>query len=199
MKLSSLWVASTMLAVWQSSLIAADTVPVPADSVLKAEGNVAFTEGPAWHPDGNVYFSDIANSRIMRRDRTGQIHIYRTPSGRTNGLLFDHQGRLLCCEGGGVDSNRRVTRIEHDGTITVLADNYRGRKLNSPNDLAIDSQGRIYFTDPRYRDRSGIEQFDEKRQEIEGVYRIDGVGKVERVITHEVDRPNGILVSHKDK
>ncbi len=199
MKLSSLLLASYTLTVLQGTLIAADTLPVPPDSVLKAEGNVAFTEGPAWHPNGNVYFSDIANSRIMRRDRTGQIHVFRTPSGRTNGLLFDHQGRLLCCEGGGVDSNRRVTRIEHDGTITVLADNYRGRKLNSPNDLAIDSRGRIYFSDPRYRDRTGIEQFDEKRQEIEGVYRIDGVGKVERVITHEVDRPNGILVSHEDK
>ena len=88
MKLSSLLVASCMLTVFHGMLIAAD--PVPADAVLKAEGNVAFTEGPAWHPDGNVYFSDIANSRIMRRDRTGKIHVFRTPSGRTNGLLFDH-------------------------------------------------------------------------------------------------------------
>ena len=173
--------------------------PVPAKSKLKAEVRVAFTEGPAWHPTGNVYFSDIANNRIMRRDRNGQLHVFRTPSGRTNGLLFDHQGRLLCCEGGGADSNRRVTRTELDGTITLLADNYRGKKLNSPNDLTIDSKGRIYFSDPRYRDRTGIEQFDQDGREIEGVYRIDAVGKVARIITHEVDRPNGIVVSPRDE
>ena len=199
MKLSSLMVACCSLFVLPDALTAAEPLPVPADSVLKAEGNVAFTEGPAWHPSGNVYFSDIANSRIMRRDRTGQIHVYRTPSGKTNGLLFDHKGRLLCCEGGGADSNRRVTRIELDGTITVLADRYRGKKLNSPNDLAIDYRGRIYFTDPRYRNPSGMEQLDEKGVPIEGVYRIDDVRRVKRVLTHEVDRPNGILVSHGSK
>lgn len=178
---------------------AADDRPVAQNARLKAEVRVAFTEGPAWHPSGNVYFSDIANNRIMRRDRKGQLHVYRTPSGNTNGLLFDHRGRLLCCEGGGLGSNRRVTRTELDGTITVLADNYRGKKLNTPNDLAIDSQGRIYFTDPRYGDRTGIEQFDEQGREIEGVYRIDDAGKVERIISHEVERPNGILVSARDK
>ena len=176
-----------------------DEPPIPSDSELKIEGQVAFTEGPAWHPSGNVYFSDIANSRIMRRDRKGQIHVFRTPSGRTNGLLFDHQGRLICCEGGGAASNRRVTRTELDGTITIIADNYRDKKLNSPNDCTLDSKGRIYFTDPRYGSRRGLEQFDENGREIEGVYRIDDVGKVERIITHEVDRPNGILVSIGDK
>ena len=162
---------------------------------LKAEVRVAFTEGPVWHPTGNVYFSDIANNRIMRRDRNGELHVFRTPSGRTNGMVFDRQGRLLCCEGGGADSNRRITRTELDGTITILADHFQGKKFNSPNDLTIDSQGRVYFTDPRYRDRRGIEQFDEEGGEIEGVYRIDDVGKVARVITHEVDRPNGIAIS----
>jgi gluconolactonase len=175
--------------------LAADELPVPKTSALKAEVRVAFTEGPVWHPSGNVYFSDIANNRIMRRDRKGELHIFRTPSGRTNGMLFDRDGRLLCCEGGGADSNRRVTRTEHDGTITVLADSFRGKKLNSPNDLTIDSQGRIYFTDPRYRDRSGLEQFDADGRAIEGVYRIDAPGKIARVISHEVDRPNGIAVS----
>jgi gluconolactonase len=188
--------ASLLCAALTSSLLAAE--PIPADSQLKAEGRVAFTEGPAWHPSGNVYFSDIANNRIMRRDANGQIHVFRTPSGRTNGLLFDHQGRLLCCEGGGIDSNRRVTRTELNGTITVLADNYRGKKLNSPNDLAIDSKGRIYFTDPRYRDRSDMQQRDDRNAPIEGVYRIDDVGKVSRIITREVDRPNGIFVSGDD-
>jgi gluconolactonase len=181
-----------------ASATAADP-PVPSDSVLREEVRVAFTEGPAWHPSGNVYFSDIANDRIMRRDPKGEVHIYRTPSGRTNGNLFDLEGRLVCCEGGGLGSNRRITRLEHDGTITVLADNYHGKRFNSPNDLAIDSKGRIYFSDPRYGSRAGIEQLDDAGREIEGVYRIDGVGKVERIITHEADRPNGLLVSPDDK
>ncbi len=173
--------------------------PIPTDAKLKLEGRVAFTEGPAWHPDGNVYFSDIANNRIMRRDANGEIHVFRTPSGRTNGILFDHQGRMLCCEGGGLDSNRRITRTEPNGTITVLADRFQNGKFNSPNDLAIDSKGRIYFTDPRYGDRSEMQQRDAAGREIEGVYRIDTTGKIARVITHEVDRPNGILVSPGDK
>lgn len=173
--------------------------PIPADSQLQLEGRVAFTEGPAWHPDGNVYFSDIANNRIMRRDADGVIHIFRTPSGRTNGIIFDHQGRMLCCEGGGLDSNRRITRTELNGTITVLAKQFQDSKFNSPNDLAIDSKGRIYFTDPRYGDRSDMQQRDSDGRAIEGVYRINDVGKVERIITHEVDRPNGILVSPDDK
>lgn len=174
-------------------------LPIAADSQLQEETRVAFTEGPAWHPDGNVYFSDIANNRIMRRDRNGQLHIFRTPSGHTNGLLFDLQGRLLCCEGGGPASNRRVTRTEHDGTITVLADHYGGRKLNSPNDIAIDSKGRIYFSDPRYGSRANLEQFDEDGNEVEGVYRIDEDGSIIRVLTHEVDRPNGLMVSAGDR
>ena len=89
-------------------------------STLKVEGRVAFTEGPAWHPNGNVFFSDIANNRIMRRDPSGQMHVFRTESGRTNGLLIDREGRLICCEGGGPEGNRRVTRIENNGTISVL-------------------------------------------------------------------------------
>ena len=68
---------------------------------LKLEGAVAFTEGPAWHPSGNVYFTDIANNRIMRRDPSGVMHVFRIPSGRANGLLFDHEGNLMACEGGG--------------------------------------------------------------------------------------------------
>ena len=91
------------------------------DGDLNLEGAVAFPEGPAWHADGNVYFTDIANNRIMRRDKSGAMHIFRTPSGRANGLLFDHQGRLMACEGGNEGGNRRVTRTEKDGTITILA------------------------------------------------------------------------------
>lgn len=177
----------------------ADEQTEPVVGELKVEGLVAFTEGPAWHPSGNVYFTDIVNNRIMRRDPKGAMHVWRTPSGRANGLLFDTKGRLMACEGGGPEGNRRVTRTELDGTITVLADSYQGKRFNSPNDLALDSRGRLYFTDPRYGDRGDIEQFDGHGKEIEGVYRIDPDGSVTRIITHEVDRPNGIYVSSGDK
>jgi|TARA_B100000959_G_scaffold287515_1_gene373374 gluconolactonase len=168
------------------------------NSQLTLEGIVAFTEGPAWHPSGNVYFTDIANNRIMRRDPKGAMHVFRTPSGRANGLLFDQSGRLMACEGGSEGGNRRVTRTEENGTVTVLAERYQGKRFNSPNDLAVDSKGRIYFSDPRYGNRDDLEQFDDHGKEIEGVYRIDGPGKITRIITHEVHRPNGILVSADD-
>jgi gluconolactonase len=110
-------------------------------------------------------------------------------------LLFDRQGRLVVCESG----KRRVTRTEPDGTIIVLTDNYQGQRYNTPNDLTVDSKGRIYFTDPRYGSRAGMEMRDERGKLVEGVYRVDAPGKVARIITHEVDRPNGILVTPDDR
>ncbi len=174
-------------------LIAQDIVA--PDARVESLGRVAFTEGPAWHPDGSVYFSDIENNRIMRLSPDGLLNVFRTPSGKANGLLFDHQGRLIACEGG----NRWVTRTESDGTIRVLANRYEGKKFNSPNDVTIDSQGYLYFTDPRYGDRSNLELFDADGKSIEGVYRIDPDGKVTRILTHEIERPNGIAVSPDDK
>ena len=186
-----------ILAASTTSLTAAE--PIPDAASLKVEGTVAFTEGPAWHPSGNVYFTDIVNNRIMRRDPKGVLHVFRTPSGRANGLAFDVQNRLVACEGGGEGGNRRVTRTELDGTITVLADKHDGKRLNSPNDLAISTRGAIYFTDPRYGDRGDVEQFDGKGREIEGVYRVDPDGTITRLITHEVHRPNGIAFSPDEK
>lgn len=178
---------------------AAAQSPLAADAALKIAGQVSFTEGPAWHPSGNVYFTDITNNRIMRRDPAGEVHVYRTPSGRSNGLLFDAQGRLVCCEGGGPEGNRRVTRIELDGTIKVLADRYEGRRLNSPNDVTCDSQGRLYFSDPRYGDTRDVEQHDADGRIIEGVYRIDLDGRLTRILVHEAQRPNGLAVSPDDR
>ena len=168
-------------------------------SAPKPVGIVAFVEGPAWHPTGNVYFSDGGNNRIMRRDRTGAMHVFRHPSGAANGLLFDLGGRLLACEGPGPGGHRRVTRTEFDGTITVLTDNYQGKKYAGPNDLTIDSKGRIYFTDPRYGPRTGLEIRDKQGRAVEGVYRIDPDGTVTQVITHQVDRPNGIHITPDDR
>ena len=173
--------------------------PIAPDAKVSVVTRVAFTEGPAWHPSGNIYFSDIVNNRIMRVDPNGELHVYRAPSGRSNGLLFDTEQRLICCEGGGPEGNRRVTRIELNGTITVLADRYHGKRLNSPNDVAIDSQSRIYFTDPRYGDAGDVEQYDQGGGPIEGVYRIDHDCSIHRILAHEVDRPNGIAVSPGDE
>ncbi|PYJ86133.1 MAG: gluconolactonase [Verrucomicrobia bacterium] len=151
-------------------------------------------EGPAWHaPSRDLYFT--GGDRITRFDTAGTSHLFREPSGGANGLLFDHQGRLVVCEA----ANRRATRTEPDRATTVLADSYDGMKFNSPNDLTIDSKGRIYFTDPRYGPRDTMELRDEKGNLVEGVYRIDAPGKVQRITGTEVDRPNGILVSPDDK
>ena len=182
------------------AFFALSLLPAQDNVGLKIEGNVAFTEGPAWHAaTKNVYFTDIENNRIMRRDPTGKMHVFRTPSGRANGLLFDKKGRLHACEGGREGGNFRVTRTELDGSITVLTDRFEGKRYNSPNDLVVDSKGRIFFTDPRYGDRGDMEILDDKGKPIEGVYRIDPDGSVSMIIAHEVDRPNGIGISADQK
>jgi len=145
-------------------------------------------EGPAWSPAGSLYFS--GGGQIHRRDADGSpTKVFRADSGGSNGLMFDFEGRLVVCEA----KNRRITRTELNGTITVLADRFEGHRFNQPNDLTIDSKGRIYFSDPRYGSRDGMEM------KVEGVYRIDAPGKVFRVIGKEVERANGVLVSPQDE
>ena len=165
-------------------------------SSLETVAFLAFTEGPLYSGDGSIYFSDIANNRIMRlypsSGTGGKLEVFRYPSGRANGLAFDLEGRLLACEGPDEGGNRRVTRTEKDGRITVLADRYQGKRLNSPNDIDIDAQGRIYFTDPRYSDRSDMELKEEC------VYRIDPDGTLTRIVD-DVERPNGLAVSADQK
>ena len=164
--------------------------PLPAPATT-----IAFTEGPAAAPDGTVYFSDIANNRIMRFDPVaGTVSVFREPSGRANGLLFDVEGRLLACEGnewGDDDGNRRVTRTDMgSGEIEVLCDGSEGKRLNAPNDIAATSSGFLFFTDPCYHDR------DRMQLDHESVYRIDPAGTVTRLITQpDIQRPNGIALS----
>jgi len=149
-------------------------------------------EGPAWHPELGLLTS--GGGHIYRRDRDSKMSVYRENAG-TNGLLFDRDGRLVMCE----PVRRRVSRLEQDGRLAVLAENFAGKRFNQPNDLTVDTRGRIYFTDPQYGDRSKMEMIDAAGRQIEGVYRIDPDGKVTRIITHEVDRPNGIVITPDDK
>jgi gluconolactonase len=171
----------------------AEEKPIFEGKLTELEGKGSAGEGPAWDPKLGILTSG-ADHHIHRFSREGVSSIWRK-NGGTNGLLFDREGRLLACE----PVQRRVTRTEADGTIKVLTDSYEGKKYNQPNDLTVDSKGRIYFSDPRYGDRSGMEQKDEKGQTIEGVYRIDLDGKVTRVLGREVDRANGVLVTPDDK
>lgn len=178
---------------WLLLAFALAASPLPKGAKPANLGAIGAGEGPAWHPSGSLYFS--GGGRITRRDTSGTVTVFREQSG-SNGLLFDREGRLVVCE----SRERRVTRTEPDGKITVLADNYEGKRFNSPNDLTIDSKGRIYFTDPRYGNRDNMETRDTEGRLVEGVYRIDAPGNVARLTTsREVDRPNGILVSPRDE
>lgn len=153
---------------------------------------VAFTEGPAVDKDGNVYFTELITQRILKFDNKGRLTTFREPSNMANGLLIDPQGRLVACEGGTFEragiknqGRPRVTRTNLEtGRIEILADGYEGKPFSGPNDVSIDSKGRLYFTDWT----GGA------------VYRIDAPGKLDRILkAPEVQRPNGIQVSPDDK
>jgi gluconolactonase len=156
-----------------------------------------WAEGPAWFAAGRyVVWSDIPNDRILRYDETdGSVSVFRNPCGNTNGHTVDRQGRLVSCE----HSGRRVSRTEFDGTVTTIADRWNGKRLNSPNDVVVRSDGSIWFTDPAYGIESDYEG-DKAESEIGAchVYRVDRNGKVDAVITDMV-RPNGIAFSLDEK
>ncbi|MEM7302664.1 MAG: SMP-30/gluconolactonase/LRE family protein [Pseudomonadota bacterium] len=151
-----------------------------------------WAEGPVWFGDANcLLFSDIPNNRIMRWTPGVGISIYREPSNFTNGHTRDHQGRLISCEHGG----RRVTRTEHDGSISVLAEGFEGKSLNSPNDVVVKSDGSIWFTDPHYGIMTNYEGYKSEQELPCNVYRVDPKsGKIDAVIT-EMDCPNGLAFS----
>jgi gluconolactonase len=155
------------------------------------------TEGPTVAPDGSIYFSDIPFGKdkgmILRYDpKTNKTTVFTDDSMKANGLKFDAQGRLIACEGSD-HGGRAVTRRDiKTGKREVIADSYKGKKFNAPNDLVIDTKGRIYFTDPRYL---GPEP---RELEHRAVYRIDQDGSVVEV-THECEKPNGIVLSPDEK
>ncbi|MBI3465319.1 MAG: SMP-30/gluconolactonase/LRE family protein [Planctomycetes bacterium] len=178
-------------------------VPLPADllapqSSLQVAAGVCFLEGPAMDAARNIFFSDIAGNRILKLDPQGMVTTFRADSGRTNGNTFDAQGRLISCEGAenGPGGRRRVVRTDMaTGQVEVLAERYEGKRYHSPNDVVVDPQGRIWFTDPLYApDRSIMEH------QHEAVYRIDTDGKVTRVITQPaIGRPNGLAITPDGK
>jgi gluconolactonase len=153
---------------------------------------VAFTEGPAVDRDGNVYFTEMVAQRIMKLSANGVLSTFREHSNNANGLLIDPQGRLVACEGAGSDRTGvplkfkpQITRTDlRTGKMEVLADSYQGKPFVGPNDVTIDGKGRLYFTD------------------LPGgaVYRIDGPGKLARILASpEIQMPNGIQISPDDK
>ena len=170
---------------------------IPADAKLeKVAGDCKFTEGPAADAEGNVYFTDSPSNRIMVLRANGKVEVWNNKSKDANGMRMDARGRLIACCG--EDGARAVHRYEKDGAITVLADRHDGKRLTAPNDLCIDRQGRIWFTDPCYgrKPKDGQEKF--------AVYRIDAdkgepiANKVTRVID-DVAMPNGIAISPDEK
>jgi gluconolactonase len=155
----------------------------PGAAVKKMAGDFKFTEGPAGDGMGDVYFSDIPNNRILKWSLDGKLSTFLESSGGANGLYFDKNGNLLACQG----EARRLVSISPKGEVTVLADQYNGKKFNSPNDLWIDPKGGVYFSDPRYGNRESMEQ------DGEHVYYLKPDHKtVVRVISDMV-RPNGMI------
>lgn len=153
-----------------------------------------WAEGPAWLPaHRSLVWSDIPNNRMLRYDETtGAVGVFREPAGNTNGHTVDRQGRLVSCEHGG----RRVSRTEHDGSITIIADNFQGKKLNSPNDVVVKSDGSVWFSDPSY----GIESDYEGNKGVSEIgrnnlYRVDGDTGEVTIAADDFEAPNGLAFS----
>jgi gluconolactonase len=161
--------------------------------VEKIASGLRWAEGPVWFGDGRyLLWSDIPNNRIMKWDEeTGAVSVFRKPSHNANGNTRDRQGRLLTCE----HDTRRVTRTEYDGRITVLADRYDGKPLNSPNDIVCKSDGSIWFTDPPFGVIGYYEGHLAKAELPTNVYRWDPKSEKLSVVADDVNRPNGLAFS----
>jgi len=190
---------------------ALDEIVTPGTKIEKLAGGFLFTEGPVWVPrtadsDGYLLFSDPNNNIIYRWTPDGQLSIYRTKSGYagadigeygqpgSNGLTLDREGRLTINQHG----YRRVVRLEKNGQLKVLADQFEGKRLNSPNDLVYKSDGALYFTDPPF----GLPKFfDDPRKELpySGVFRVSPDGKQVKLLTTELKGPNGLAFSPDEK
>jgi gluconolactonase len=156
-----------------------------------------WAEGPVWFADGRyLLFSDIPNNRILRwLEETGEVTVFRSPSNYSNGNSRDRQGRLITCE----HDTRRVTRTEYDGTITVLIDRFHDKKLNAPNDVAVHSDGAIWFSDPGYGIMSNYEGHKAPFELPANVYRLDPKTGDATAVATDLDKPNGLCFSPDEK
>jgi gluconolactonase len=164
-----------------------------AGAVERLATGMRWSEGPVWFGDGRyLLWSDIPNDRIMRWDEeTGAVSVFRKPSNYANGNTRDRQGRLVTCEHG----SRRLTRTEYDGSVTVLADRFDGKPLNSPNDVVVKSDDSVWFTDPPFGILSDYEGYRAKPEVTPALYRLDpGSGEL-KVMDAEIDGPNGLAFS----
>jgi gluconolactonase len=153
-----------------------------------------WAEGPVYIPSGRyLVFSDIPNNRLLRWDEcTGATGVFRAPSRHANGATLDTEGRLIHCE----QSGRRVVRIEHDGSLTVIAERYQGKRFNSPNDVVVKSDGSVWFTDPSYGIDSDYEgEYSESEIGACNVYRVDPADGSCRIVADDFLRPNGLAFS----
>lgn len=193
---------------WQQS----ETYPDPAVEVLdprflkyritnaaveRLATGIRYGEGPVWFGDGRfLLWSDIPNNRIMRWDEeTGAVSVFRKPSGFANGNTRDRQGRLITCEHG----NRRVTRTEYDGALTVLIDRFDGKRLNSPNDVVVKRDDSIWFTDPTFGIAGNYEGVKAEPELRTNVYRLDPATGRAEVVADDILNPNGICFSPDER
>jgi gluconolactonase len=159
--------------------------------VEKVSGGFTFTEGPVWLASrGVLLFSDVPADTINQLQPPATITVFRRPTGRSNGLGLDPQGRLVASEG----DNRRVSRTLADGTVVTVADRWQGKRLNSPNDNITRSDGTIYFTDPPY----GLPPGQPRELDFQGVFRVDPAGTL-HLESAEFNRPNGVALSPDEK
>jgi gluconolactonase len=152
-----------------------------------------WAEGCAWNAAGRyLVWSDIPNNRLLRRlDEDGHVSVFSTPSNNTNGNTFDFEGRLISCE----HNTRRVVRHEHNGSVTVLAEQWNGKPLNAPNDVVVHPDGAIWFTDPGYGILGAYEGHKDELQIKEAIYRIDSKSSKMEMVTDEGYKPNGLCFS----
>ncbi len=174
-----------------------DKYRVMLTNVERLATGTLWGEGPVWFGDGRyLLWSDIPNDRILRFDEdSGAVSVFRKPCGRSNGNTRDRQGRLLTCE----HSGRRVVRTEYDGTLTVIAERYNGKRLNSPNDIVVKSDDSIWFTDPQFGLLSYYEGEIAEAELPMNVYRIDGKTGAMTVVADDIVAPNGIAFSPNEK
>lgn len=168
-------------------------VVLPNAAVERIHTGARWTEGPVWFGDGRyLLWSDIPNNRILRWcEDSGKVSVFRSPSDYANGHTRDRQGRLISCE----HATRRVTRTEHDGTVTVLMDRHQDRRLNAPNDVVVHPDGHIWFSDPGY---GILVNYEGERAAFElpaNVYRLDPHTCEASVVAEGIEKPNGLCFS----